>query len=239
LEDRYAEGKVALFVKGCDSRGINRLIQDKQLKRERVYLLGIPCPGLKDNSKALEVADGQSEQLPLVPVCQDCRHKNPVIFDELLGEEVNEEIASTSETTVEKKFADITELESLSADERYEYWAKQFKRCIRCFACRNVCPACNCTVCCFDIPKVGWLGKQVNESENAFYQLTRSMHVAGRCIECGACEKVCPMDIPIMQLNKKLIKDLNEQFGPYEAGLNLEDMPPLGIYSVDDPDEFL
>ena len=33
---------------GCDSRAVNRLLQDNQIKRENVYLIGIPCAGMKD-----------------------------------------------------------------------------------------------------------------------------------------------------------------------------------------------
>ena len=34
LDDRYPEKKLAIIARGCDSRAINRLIQDKQVKRE-------------------------------------------------------------------------------------------------------------------------------------------------------------------------------------------------------------
>jgi hypothetical protein len=42
-----------------------------------------------------------------------------------------------------------------------------------------------------------------------------------------------------MQLNRKLIKDINEMFGPYEAGLNTEQRPPLTLYDTGDPEEFM
>ena len=44
MQDLKGKGKVAFAVRGCDGRGINRMIQDHQFKREDVYLLGIPCP---------------------------------------------------------------------------------------------------------------------------------------------------------------------------------------------------
>lgn len=37
------KGRVGLIARGCESRAINRLIADNQLKREDVYLIGIPC----------------------------------------------------------------------------------------------------------------------------------------------------------------------------------------------------
>lgn len=210
--------KIALFVKGCDSRGIIRLIQDNVIKREDVYIIGINCPGVKDKN-------GTAEK------CKVCEYPEPVISDEVLGEK--------SQISPEKeRFSVVEDLENMTPDEKYAFWQKQYDKCIRCFACRNVCPACNCKECIFDQGEK-WLARRVNESENGFYHITRAMHVAGRCIECGECERVCPMEIPLMKLNKKIAKDINTLFGPYEAGLDKEEDSPLGQYKVDDPEEFM
>ena len=72
LDDRFPEKKVALFVRGCDSRAINRMIRDKALKRENLYLIGVVCDG-KDN-----------------PICEECQHKNPLTYDVLIGEPTEE-----------------------------------------------------------------------------------------------------------------------------------------------------
>ena len=69
--------------------------------------------------------------------------------------------------------------------------------------------------------------------------MIRVWHVADRCVECGECERVCPAGLPLMQLNRKLIKDINELFGPYEAGMDLEQRPPLTEYDTGDPEEFM
>lgn len=214
LDYKHMEGKIALFVKGCDSRGVNRLLQDKQVERDKVYLIGIPCPGLKDSK------------------CRSCTHHNPLVYDELLGPEVEEKEPEVS------RFEGIGEMEQMHAQAKYEFWTKQYEKCIRCYACRNICPACNCRECIFDQGQQ-WLDRTVELPQNQFYGLTRAFHVAGRCIECGECQRVCPMEIPIMKLNKKIAKDIDQLFGPYEAGLNLEEQPPLGFYKTDDPEEFM
>ncbi|WP_089609931.1 4Fe-4S dicluster domain-containing protein [Dehalobacterium formicoaceticum] len=221
LDDKFPEGKIGVFVRGCDSRGVNRLIQDNQVKRENVYLIGIPCAGKKDPDTG-----------EMAKKCRECTHPNPVVFDVLLGEKV-------PETDKPERFNDVIALEQKSPDEKYEYWAKQFDKCIRCYACRNVCPACNCRECFVDQYQVGWQGKQNNRAENQVFGLTRAYHIADRCVECGECERVCPMGLPLMELNRKLIKDLNELFGPYESGVDLEVKPPLGFYKNDDPDEYM
>lgn len=43
------------------------------------------------------------------------------------------------------------------------------------------------------------------------------------------------MKIPLLKLYKKLRKDVKELFG-YEAGLDLEETPPLISFREDDPE---
>jgi hypothetical protein len=47
------------------------------------------------------------------------------------------------------------------------------------------------------------------------------------------------MDIPIMLLNKKLIKDINLLFGDYDAGIDVNEKLPLGHFDKNDPEEFM
>jgi len=227
----HHEAKVAIFVKGCDSRGINRLIQDNVIKREQVYVIGIPCRGLKDPDDAVGKKCG--EPVKDAVKCQECRYPNPVVHDIMVGEQVNA-TARGQETA-----ALIEKLEKMTQDERYNYWSRQFECCIRCYACRNVCPACSCRECIFDRAVPDWLGKANNLAENQFMHLTRAMHVAGRCIECGECERACPMNLPLMALNKKIIKDIEELFGENDAGIDPEKKPPLGHFELNDPEKFM
>lgn len=214
LDDKFPDKKIGICVRGCDSRAVNRMIKDNQLRREDVYLIGIPCDG-KDNK-----------------VCESCEHKNPVIYDVLIGDLV-------AETKDSGRFKEIEEFEKLSADERYDFWVKQYDKCIHCYACRNVCPACNCRECYADQERVGWQGKQNNRAENQVYGLTRAYHVGDRCIECGECERVCPMGLPIMRQTKKMLKDINDLFGDYACGLAQDREPVLGEYDLNDADEFM
>ena len=45
---RNLQGNVAVVVKGCDSRSVNRLLTDNQIDRDKVVVLGVPCPGQLD-----------------------------------------------------------------------------------------------------------------------------------------------------------------------------------------------
>lgn len=226
----YSEDKVAIFAKGCDTRAFNRLIQDKRITHDNTIVIGVPCPGMKSAKEAAKLEEG--EEVPMAKACRECRHPNPVVFDRKIGEDV-------TPWCTEKTFRDVEAIEKMDKDKKAQFWRNQYSKCIRCYACRNICPACNCTNCIFDQSASGWCSKDINASENQFYGVTRAFHVAGRCIECGQCEMVCPADIPIMLMNKKFIKDIDTLFGDYEAGLETEGPVPLSHFEKDDPEEFM
>jgi ferredoxin len=218
-------GKLAVSVRGCDARGINRMLADNQLKREQLYLIGIPCQGMKDRTTDEPLAK-----------CVDCTHHNPVVYDELLGEEVAEPTAEHIEQT---RFAEVEAVEALPREQRLEHFDDVFGRCIRCYACREVCPVCTCRECFVDQQRAGWQGKQNNLNENRYYNLTRVFHIADRCIECGECARACPMDLPLMEVNRKMIKDIDVLFAAGEEGLSSELDNAFGRYDVNDVEEFM
>ena len=129
----------------------------------------------------------------------------------------------------------------MTPDERYQFFEEILSSCIRCYACRQGCVACNCRVCIFDETKPQWVGRETSIGDNMMYHLVKASHMAGRCIECGECERVCPVNIPLMTINKKLIKDISGFYGPYDAGLDYVEgrKPPLSVYDEQDPDDFL
>ena len=226
----YTEDKVAIFAKGCDTRAYNRLIQDKRITADKCIIIGVPCSGMKNAKAAARLPEGA--EVPMANACKECRYPNPVVFDRKIGQDV-------TPWCTEKNFADVEAIEAMGQDEKAAFWQSQYSKCIRCYACRNICHACNCTNCIFDQSASGWQSKDINASENEFYGVTRAFHVAGRCIECGQCEMVCPSDIPIMLMNKKFIKDIDTLFGAYEAGIETEGPTPLSHYEVSDPEEFM
>ena len=253
LDELKDHDKVGVLVKGCDARAFNRLLQDNMVPRDRVVLYGLPCPGMLDHEKLTAEAAGEvisiseeNEQVIiktaagektaeraalLMDKCTGCVHPDPVVYDQLL-------FTPQGVKEVPERFKAVEELENLPSDERFAYWEKELSRCLRCYACRQACPYCSCRECFVEQENPRWQGRAYQPSENFLFHLVRAYHGAGRCIECGECERSCPVGIPLQELNRKLIKDINELYGDYEAGLNAELEPPLLTYRPDDPAAF-
>ena len=132
---------------------------------------------------------------------------------------------------------EVAKLEAMTSQERYEFWQNQFSRCIRCNACRNVCPACTCEKCVFDNNNLYTSQKVAQTSfEEDLFHIVRAWHVAGRCTDCGECSRVCPQNIPLYLLNRKFIKDINEIYGEYQAGADMESKPAMLRFEESDPE---
>lgn len=256
LIEQLKEGiKVGVFLKGCDARAFNQLLKDNRVDRDEVVIYGLPCPGMIDPEKVkkaglakglLDVQRSEDEVVFITKEgeqkfperefaydkCLTCQYPNPVVYDELLAEEVERN------NTTEDFYQDVEEIEKMSPDERFAYWAEQFSKCIRCNACRNVCPACSCEKCIFDNSKANVAGKAKVDSEEQFFHIIRAYHVAGRCVDCGECSRVCPSGIPLAKLNRKIIKDITEFYGEHNAGVNPSLEAPLETFKLEDIDPF-
>jgi ferredoxin len=136
------------------------------------------------------------------------------------------------------RYTDVRKIEAMATEEKWQYFEDMLTPCIRCYACRNACPLCYCPTCFVDEHRPQWVGKSQDPTDTRTFHFLRAYHCAGRCTDCGACERACPVDIPVRQFTKKLEKDCLELF-EWEAGMSLDIRPPLDTYRPDDPDDFI
>ena len=249
VKESRKEGKILVFLKPCDTYSFNQLIKEHRILRDNIYAVGVPCDGKTDGEtlklkgitgitgiktdgdsyvvetiygeKKIAKTDAMSER------CASCKSKKHVAYDELLGED--------GEVCDSNRFDLVEKLENMSSDERFAFWRGELSRCIRCNACRNVCPACTCEKCVFDNDNSGIAQKAAADSfEENMFHIIRAFHVAGRCTDCGECSRVCPQNIPLHLLNRKFIKDINEFYGEFQAGEDTETRAPLNIFNTED-----
>jgi len=139
--------------------------------------------------------------------------------------------------TAEEK-ASIEKLEKMSADERWKFWQEQFAKCIKCYACRASCPMCYCERCLVECNQPQWVPVPSHQIGNLDWHIIRAMHLAGRCVGCGNCERACPVGIPLMLLNNKLAEEVFKNFGS-RAGLKAGQEYALGVFKPDDKENFI
>ena len=243
------EKKIIALLKPCDSYSFNQLCTEHRIDRDKVYVIGVGCKGKIDVEKIrragikgilgiteegdmlkIETLYGNREIARadvLLEKCLACKGKEHKCADVVLGE--------SADTACGDKFATVNKLNAMTPDERFEFWRGELSKCIRCNACRNVCPACSCIKCVFDNPKSGVANKAAaDDFEENMFHIIRAYHVAGRCTDCGECSRVCPEGIPLHLLNRKIIQDINELYGDYQAGEAEGQRHPLTDFTFED-----
>lgn len=253
IEASKKEGKTLVFLKPCDTYSFNQLIKEHRVDRDKAYIIGVGCRGKIDMNKIKEngfkgiTAVGGAEEFSdsdltvetlygsgemkysdaILSRCRMCKGKEHKVYDEIIGE--------SKDTVKEGRFDEVEKIEKMTPEERFAFFKSELSKCIRCNACRNVCPACSCRKCVFDGNQFDSSQKANTDSfEEKMFHIIRSFHVAGRCTDCGECSRVCPQGIPLHLFNKKFIKDIDSYYGEYVAGENAEDKGPLTSYQFED-----
>ena len=195
IKESKKEGKTLVFMKPCDTYSFNQLLKEHRIVRDNVYVVAIDCEGKLDIDKIkskgikgilsvkedgdeviIDTIYGESKVVKgevMLEKCLTCKSKEHVAYDESMAQGV--------ENVSLDRFSEVAKLEAMTADERYEFWRGELSKCIRCNACRNVCPACSCVKCVFDNDASGVSAKSnANEFEESMFHIIRAFHVAGR-----------------------------------------------------------
>jgi len=246
--------RVAVIAKGCDARSIIGLVRERQVPRQNLIIIGVPCEGMIDKSKLEKLLEGdfiasgsikdggtsitgfsgkrldiKKEQV-LLDACIECAF--PVVEDADIA------IAGTSRKPATEKYKTAKSFSEKSPAERWRYFAQEISKCIRCYACRQVCPNCYCKECFVEQTNPRWVSAGDDLSEKMVFHIGRVFHQAGRCVECDACVRACPVGIDIRTFTQKVAQDVKEMFD-YCPGFSPEVSPPLCAYRLDDRQEFI
>ncbi len=225
-------GKPAIVAKGCDIKTITVLLQEEQIARDGVVILGISCSGVIYRQ---ELWAGKAAPDLLAPKCFGCDVQTPKLADHVIGEPVAQSVEQQGPSEVQRQ---IEALDRKSSGERWDFWAEHFDRCIKCYACSQVCPLCYCDRCITEKNNPQWVETSAHPQGNFSWNLVRAIHLAGRCTYCGECDRVCPANIPLNLINRKLAAVSEESFG-YRSGYDEKAHPPMVVYHPDDKENFI
>jgi ferredoxin len=208
--------RVGVVLKGCDGRSLVTLAVEHRVQRDKVRVLAPACEGVKVNGAR-------------AAKCDDCPAGTAPGADFVFGE---------SQPRGEAEFKALERIELMAPEERWQFFSEQFAKCQRCYACRQVCPMCYCELCIADQPEPRWIEPSNKLSANTMWHLVRAYHLAGRCSDCGECQRACPEGIPLRLLNTALEKAVKEMFGT-RAGTVPDELPPLVTLAQEDPDAIM
>ena len=121
---------------------------------------------------------------------------------------------------------DFAPFKAMSLDERFDYWFGQFSQCIKCFGCRDACPICYCKDCWLEPDRGFVLGGEI--PPDAMWPMVRAIHVMDSCVNCGQCQDVCSMNLPLSRFIFMLNREIAAIF-KYEPGMDVETLPPCRI----------
>jgi ferredoxin len=209
-------GRPAIVVKGCDQRTLVVLERESQLDRSQVYVIGMACEGM-----------GR-------PKCAACDAHQPRGADVVVGQAAGNAVA----VSAEQRYAAINAFLTRSSSERLAYWRQELARCIKCYACRQVCPMCYCPRCIVDKNRPQAISTSATLMGNFAWHITRAFHLAARCVGCEECTRVCPAGIDLRLLNLSLAQAAEENFA-FRAGDDPQAEPVAGSYALQDKESFI
>jgi len=223
-------GKPGIVVKGCDAKTLAVLESEHQIDRDEIVVLGVMCTGIQIRGKLQDKCLACDVQQP--------PHSDLVIDEVPATDTPAAEAPAAATKTLAERYAKLEPLVAMTAEQRLEYWKKEFARCIKCYACRQNCPLCYCEVCVADKNRPTRIDTSATLKGNFAWNILRAFHLTGRCIGCSACANACPAGIDLDLLNLTLAKAAEENF-QFRSGMQRNTEPLIGTFSPEDQEGFI
>ncbi len=201
LQKRFPDAEFGIVVRACDMRALIEMAKREQIDPDRLHVFGIACSA--EQAEACHCADPTPDLAPWP--------RAEVFGIPAEGSQANPLVAKYSE---------------MSLRERRAFWKEQFRKCLKCYGCRDICPVCFCESCALEDPL--WVEPGELAPPFPMFHLIKAMHMSGRCVACRQCEIACPAHLPLTVLYDLIRQDVVELLG-YEPGADLETLPPLSV----------
>ena len=156
-------------------------------------------------------------------------------FIEITSEKQAEDYLSGLKQSTILVDEELENVKKMSMEERWNYWMKTLELCTKCYACRAACPMCYCSSCTTECNIPQWIPVPASLHGIFEWHVMRAMHLAGRCIECDGCVKVCPANIPLNILNKGLHNKISEAFSSDDSSIKYA----LNFFQPDEKVDFI
>ena len=196
---------------------------------------------------------GAGDGIDISPACKACEYPIPENADlliGLLGVDTNDHLllkANTPQGETILENLKLPEAKEPEATADIEKLTSYLSECINCYNCRVACPVCYCKECVFvtDVfdhepsQYLQWANRKgavKMPTDTVFYHITRLAHMSTACIGCGQCSNACPNNIPVMEIFRTIAHYTQKAFD-YEAGLSLDEEPPLSVFREDEYQE--
>ena len=207
--------RVGIVAMPCDARAIVQYINESQLARENVYIIGVDCPGMVDE-------DGYDR-----PGCAECTVRVAPVCDERVeGDPAGQEGASAGATPPRNG-------EGAPPAEKFARFRAEIDKCILCYSCRQACYGCYCKTCFIERDMPDWQPVELDAGTKMTFHLGRAMHLAGRCVECGACEAACASGVNVRYLIQEVTDFVDEMYG-FRTGMDIGTAQAMVAYGPDD-----
>lgn len=85
-------------------------------------------------------------------------------------------------------------------------------RCIKCYSCIEKCPVCSSTA--FEGREESYMVRRGVLPSDPMFHLRRFAHISDSCINCGQCEELCPVEIPLALFSHAIRVEADNAFEP-------------------------